>query len=71
MRASFRTVQNAQLAHFKQSLEEIWHTNRTKAKDLDGFAVNANGRGYPNGTDPRGQSTNSDSFFLDISIRFV
>jgi hypothetical protein len=47
-------VQNAQLAHFKQSLEKIWHTNRTKAKGLDGFAENAKERGFPNGSDPRG-----------------
>jgi len=61
-------VQNAQLTHFKQSLEKIWHTNRTKAKDRDGFAGKDDRGSYSNASDLRGNSNLSASFFLDIGF---
>jgi hypothetical protein len=62
-------VQNAQFTHFKQSLEKIWHTNRPKAKDLDGFAGIAESRNYPNGENLREYSTTSRSFFPRHQVR--
>jgi hypothetical protein len=63
--------QNANFTHFKQSLEEIWHTNRPKAKDRDGFAVKDDGGSYSNGNDLRRYSTISASFFLDMGLAVV